>query len=75
MPSFLRSQAPKSFKRPNCGFGDTQAKKLCYACGKTFNKRLGRAKAAPVEDEPFWHACAACVMKLMSEQAMKSADE
>jgi hypothetical protein len=60
MPAFLRSEFPHSLKNPErCDYSPETQKKVCYACGRGFNKRLGRSKALPVAGG--WHVCAACV--------------
>jgi DNA-directed RNA polymerase subunit RPC12/RpoP len=73
--AFLASTIPSINKSLNRDKNSLQIRKVCTRCGKGFNKRLGRTKAAAVFGQPGRYVCAECVLELLPELAMKSAGQ
>lgn len=66
---FQRSQIPKYDKQMNRGVVGVQLKKVCFACGRGFCKRKGRAKAEPVVNAPGRFVCRKCEVAILAGEA------
>lgn len=66
---FQRSKIPKYDKQLNRGAVDVQLKKVCFACGRGFCKRKGRAKAEQVVNAPGRFVCKKCADALLAGEA------
>lgn len=66
---FERSLIPKYDKAMSRAVAGEQLKKVCFACGKGFCKRKGRAKAGPVVNVPGRFVCKKCEDALLAGEA------
>lgn len=66
---FQRSLIPKFDKQLNRDAVDVQLKKVCFACGRGFCKRKGRAKAEQVANVPGRFVCRKCADALLAGEA------
>jgi hypothetical protein len=66
MEHFEASQLSKYDRELSRGTVSRQIVKICYGCKKGFCKRKGRAKAAPVINNPVRFVCQNCADKLVN---------
>ncbi|MFA5015927.1 MAG: hypothetical protein WC504_00120 [Methylobacter sp.] len=66
MQHFEHSQLSKHDHVLSRGAVSSQVLKICYGCKKGFCKRKGRAKAAPVINNPGRFVCLKCADKLVN---------
>lgn len=66
MEHFEASQLEKYDRILSRGAVSRQVVKICYGCKKGFCQRKGRAKAAPVINNPGRFVCLKCADKLIN---------
>lgn len=71
MQHFERCQLPKYDNLLSRDSVSRQVLKICFGCKKGFCQRKGRAKAAPVSNNPGRFVCKKCADKLISGVAVE----